>query len=87
MAMPEHAFASDDAGRVVVSFPGFATPWDYTQTRASQLRALSTLMTLASNVVGEIDDELRADLLSLSVALSSEIADALGQIVVKSTTS
>lgn len=78
MAAIEHTFAATEE-RVIVGVPGFVSPWDYVQTRASQLRALSTLMVLASNVVGEIDDELRADLLGLSAALSSEIADAMSQ--------
>lgn len=85
--MHKHTFASDADGRCVVGHPGFVSPWAYVQARAVQLRALTSLMVNASEAVGEMNDELRADLLGLSVALSSEIADALGQISVKPTTS
>lgn len=82
----EHTFAATEE-RVIVGMPGFGgSVADYVQARASQLRALMALMVSAPEAVGEMNDDLRSDLLWLADTLSGEIADALAQIGVNNPT-
>lgn len=78
--MRRHTFVSEAVGRCAVGIPGFCGSLrDYMVTRTCQLRARNALMVGASEIAGEFDDKLLADLLWLSSMLAHEIADAASQ--------